>query len=203
MAFLNIFRRKSSADFYALLLYQTEKTLSGYHAMARFLQGHGTAGEVRNLAKGANDIRKTLIEEICQAFFTPVDRDDIFELSRAIDDALDSTYRTVMRMEAFEVESNEFLHQMTELLQKAAEELVRAVRHLKENPNVAREHAVRAKCVKNEVGEMVFPAMREAFAGHDVRSMISYHEIYRHLNRSADHVDEAANIITNIVAKFR
>lgn len=201
MDFWNIFRPKRNVDFYALLLAQTEKTLSGCHALARFLEGDAKAEEVLALEQEADDIRRILVDELHQTFITPMDREDIFGLSRAIDDVLDYAYNTVKEMEALEVESNEFLCKMAELLQKGAEELVGALRHLKENPNVAVEHAVRGKRVENEMNELFLAALKELFAGHDVRLMFSYREIYRHLNRSADRVDEAANIITNIVVK--
>ncbi len=203
MDFWNIFRRKRNVDFYALLLAQTQKTLSGCHALARFLEGGAEAEEVRALEQEADDIRRILVDTLHQTFITPMDREDFFALSRAIDDVLDYAYNTVEEIEAFEVERNEFLCQMTELLQKGAEELVGAVRHLKQNPNVALEHAVRAKHVKNDTNELFLAALKELFAGHDLRLTFTYREIYRHLNRSADCVDEAANIITNIVVKSR
>ncbi len=45
-------------------------------------------------------------------------------------------------------------------------------------------------------------ALNQLFAGNNVRSMFIYREIYRHFNRSADRVDEAANIISDIVVKM-
>jgi uncharacterized protein len=201
MSFWDIFGRKRNADFYVLLLAQTEKTLSGCRALAKFLEGDAKAEDVRALEQEADDIRRILVDELHQTFITPMDREDIFALSRAIDDVLDYAYNTVKEMMEFEVESNEFLCRMAELLQKGAEELVAAVRHLKQNPNVAVEHAVRAKRIENEMNELFLAALKELFSGHDLRLMFSYREIYRHLNRSADVVDEAANIITNIVVK--
>ncbi len=201
MDFWNIFRPKRNVDFYALLLAQTEQTLSGCHALARFLEGDAKAEEVLALEQEADDIRRILVDELHQTFITPMEREDIFGLSRAIDDVLDYAYNTVKEMEAFEVESNEFLCQMAELLQKGAEELVGAMRHLKQNPNVAVEHAVRAKRVENEMNDLYLAALKVLFSGQDLRLMFIYREIYRHLNRSADHLDEAAKVITNIVVK--
>lgn len=201
MDFWNIFRPKRNVDFYALLLAQTQKTLSGCYALARFLEGDAKAEEVRALEQEADDIRRILVDELHQTFITPMDRQDFLALSSAIDDVLDYVYNTVKEMEVFEVECNEFLCQMTEFLQKGAEELVGAVRHLKQSPNVALEHALSAKRVENDTNELFLAALKELFAGHDLRPMLTYREIYRHLNRSAACVDVAANIITNIAVK--
>lgn len=105
-------------------------------------------------------------------------------------------------MDVFEIESNEFLCQMAELLEKGAEQLVMAIKHLGKNPNVAVEYAVRAKRVENKMNDTFLAALKQLFSGHDVRLMFAYREIYRHFNRSADRVDEAANIISDIVMKM-
>ncbi len=202
MSFWNIFGRKRHVDFFDLLLEQSEKTLAGCQALVRFLEGNGDAAEVDRIEQEADDIRRILIDELNQTFMTPIDREDIFALSRAIDDVLDHARNTVKEMEAFEVESNEHMCQMAELLQVGAEQLVSAMKHLRKNPNVAVEYALRAKRVENRMNDRYLAALKQLFSGHDPRPMMSFREIYRHFNRSADRVDEAANIISNIVVKM-
>ncbi len=201
MAFWKLFRRREKVDFFELLLAQAEKTLSGCNALVRFLEGDAESEEIKRLEQEADDIRRILVDELNQTFITPIDREDIFALSRAIDDVIDHAENTVKEMEIFEVESNEFLVQMAELLEKGAKELVSAMRHLKKNPNVAVEYAVRAKRIENKMNDAFLAALRQLFSGTDPRRMLMYREIYRHFNRSADRVDEAANVISNIVVK--
>jgi uncharacterized protein Yka (UPF0111/DUF47 family) len=202
MAFWKLFGSKKDVDFFDLLLDQAEKTNAGCHALVKFLEGDGTPEEISRLEREADDIRRILIDELHQTFITPIDREDIFALSRAIDDVIDHAKNTVKEMEIFEVESNEHLCQMAELLQKGAEQLVGAMRHLKKNPNVAVEYAVRAKRIENRMNDSYLAALKQLFSGHDPRIMFSLREIYRHFNRSADRVDEAANIISNVVVKM-
>jgi hypothetical protein len=202
MAFWKLFGSKRDVDFFDLLLDQAEKTNAGCHALVKFLEGEGTPEEISRLEREADDIRRILIDELHQTFITPIDREDIFALSRAIDDVIDHAKNTVKEMEIFGVESNEHLCQMAELLQKGAEQLVGAMRHLKKNPNVAVEYAVRAKRIENRMNDSYLAALKQLFSGHDPRVMFSLREIYRHFNRSADRVDEAANIISNVVVKM-
>jgi hypothetical protein len=202
MAFWKLFGSKREVDFFDLLLDQAEKSNAGCHALVKFLEGEGTPEEISRLEREADDIRRILIDELHQTFITPIDREDIFALSRAIDDVIDHAKNTVKEMEIFEVESNEHLCQMAELLQKGAEQLVGAMRHLKKNPNVAVEYAVRAKRIENRMNDSYLAALKQLFSGHDPRVMFSLREIYRHFNRSADRVDEAANIISNVVVKM-
>jgi len=202
VTFWQIFRARKKVDFFDLLQAQAEKTLSGCQALVKFLEESGVAEDVRRLEREADDIRRILIDELNQTFITPIDREDIFALSGAVDDVLDHAENTVKEMEIFEVESNEHLCRMAELLQQGAEHLVAAIKHLKRNPNVAVEHAVRAKRIENQMNDMFLTALKQLFSGHDTGLMMSLREIYRHFNRSADRVDEAANIITNIVVKM-
>lgn len=201
MSFWKLFRQSSKADFYALLTAQAEKTMEGCRALVQFLEEEGTPEDILRLEQEADDIRRILIDELNKTFITPIDREDIFALSRAVDDVVDHARNTVKEMDIFEVETNEFLCQMAELLQKGAEQLVAAIKHLKNNPNVAVEYAVRAKRIENKMNDIYLDALHQLFSGHDARLMLSYREIYRHFNRSADRVDEAANIISNIVVK--
>jgi uncharacterized protein len=201
MSLIKIFGPKREVDFFGLLLAQAEKTLSGCQSLLKCLEGECDPIEVDRLEKEADDIRRILIDELNQTFITPIEREDIFALSRAIDDVIDHARNTVKEMEIFEVESNEHLCQMAELMQKGAAQLVGSLRHLKKNPNVAVEYAVRAKRVENEMNDLYLLALKQLFSGSEPRLMFIFREMYRHFNRSADRVDEAANIISNIVMK--
>ena len=202
MALWKIFGQKREADFYELLLSQCEKTVQGCQSLVRFLDNDSPPEDLLRLEQEADDIRRILIDELNQTFITPMDREDIFMLSRAIDDVLDHAYNAVKEMEVFEVQSNEFLFKMAELLLKGAQELLNAIKHLKKNPNVAVGYVVRAKVLENEMNDDYLDALKQLFSGNNVRLMLSYREIYRHFNRRADTVDEAAHIISDIVVKM-
>ncbi|MDQ7782773.1 MAG: DUF47 family protein [Desulfomonilaceae bacterium] len=202
MSFWKIFGSGKKTDFYGILLSQSEKTLEGCNALLSFLNGSSQPEDLARIEREADDIRRVLIDELNQTFITPFDREDIFALSRAVDDVLDHAYNTVREMNAFEVAANDHLRQMALLMVKGAEHLVTGMRHLEKNPNVAVQYAVRAKRVENEMNDLFLEALKELFHEPNPRTIIKYREIYRHFNRSADRVDDAANIITNIVVKM-
>lgn len=203
MSFWNFFGQRRNADFFDLLQKQAETTLDGCTALVAFLENRGGSQEVSRLETEADDARRILIDELNQTFMTPIDREDIFALSRAIDDVMDHAHNTVKEMETFEVAANDFLLHMAKLLQRGAEELAAAMKHLKNNPNVAVEHALRAKRTENKMNDVFLKALKDLFSGKEMRLVLSYREIYRHFNRSADTVDDAANIISNIVVKMQ
>ncbi len=202
MSFWSIFGGKRHTDFFELLLAQAEKTLEGCEALEQFLAGNGAAEEIDRLEREADDIRRIIIDELNQTFITPIDREDIFALSGAIDDVMDHAKNSVKEMKVFEVQSNVHLRSMAALLHNGAEQIAAAIRHLKKNPNVAVTYALRAKRTENRMNDLYLAALKEIFSGNDPRLMFSYREIFRHFNRSADRVDDAANVISNIVVKM-
>ena len=164
-----------------------------------------TAARVRAAEKEADEVRRILIDELNRSFITPIDREDLFSLSRAIDDVLDYADTTVEEMVLLGVTPNPYLVRMVSLLRDAAEEINRGVQRLADRPSVANEHAVRAKALENRVESVYREAVGALFNGprdlEHVVEMLKLREIYRHLSNAADRGDEAANIIGDIVVK--
>src|SRR5512139_3939814 len=189
--------------FFELLFRQSVKTFESLEALFAFAQ-NGTkenANTVRNLERDADELRRILIEELDQTFVTPIDREDIYALSRAIDDVADYANTTVDEMEIYDVKGDEHILEMVNILRKAARELNDSVKVLKDYPKIASEHAVKAKAYENTMEKAYHQALANLFRGADTVYMLKMREIYRHLSNAADRGDEAANIITSIVMK--
>jgi predicted phosphate transport protein (TIGR00153 family) len=194
--------------FLHLLIQQAEITLEGMNALEAYMKegSEKCAVSVRQAEKDADEVRRILIDDLNRTFVTPMDREDIFALSRTIDDVMDYAYTTVEEMEILEVEPNDYLRRMVSLLQDAATEIHLAMLRLKENPGVASEHASRAKALENRVEQVYREAVAQLFSGPEdvqhVMRMLKLREIYRHLSNCADRGDAAANVIHNIVVKM-
>ena len=194
--------------FLNLLIEQAEITLQGMDALESYMKKRSEkhAASVRQAEKDADEVRRILIDELNRTFVTPIDREDIFALSRSIDDVIDYAYTTVEEMEVLDVEPNSFLRRMVSLLQDAATEIHLAMLRLKENPGVASEHASRAKALENRVESVYREAVADLFSGpediHHVMEMLKLRELYRHLSNCADQGDAAANVIHDIVVKM-
>jgi len=80
-----------------------------------------------------------------------------------------------------------------------------AVDCLDDHPNVASEHAQRAKAIENRIEAVYREALADLFQGGEnikhVIKMLKSREVYRHLSNAADRVDEAANVLADIVVK--
>ena len=205
---MGIFGRKkpfsgNEGRFFDILSSQAAKTLEGLDALWNFAE-NGTkenANLVRDVERQADELRRILIEELDSTFITPIDREDIYALSRAIDDVVDYANTTVDEMEIYDVKGDEHIKDMVNILRKAARELNDAVKILKDYPKISSEHAVKAKSYENQMEKAYHVALANLFKGTDTVYMLKMREIYRHLSNAADRGDEAANIISSIVMK--
>lgn len=205
---LKAFFKPRQDKFVQLLIRQAEITLEGINALESYMKKRSDkhAERVVQAEKDADEVRRILIDDLNRTFVTPIDREDIFALSRTVDDVMDYAYATVEEMQILEVEPNDYLRRMVSLLQDAAEELHLAMLRLKENPGVASEHATRAKALENRVERVYREAVADLFSGPEdiqhVMEMLKLRELYRHLSNCADRGDEAANVIHDIVVKM-
>jgi hypothetical protein len=201
-----IFRKRRNI-FIHLIHHQATLTVEGLDALKNYMlnQNQKATELLIQKEKEADEARRILIFELNKTFITPFDREDIFALSRTIDDVLDYAYSTVTEMEIFKVRSTPFMQRIASLLRDASYELLMAVNCLDGHPGVASEHAHRAKAIENRIEEAYREALADLFKGGDnikhVIKMLKSREVYRHLSNAADRVDDAANVIADIVVK--
>ncbi len=199
--------KKRQSIFIKLIHDQAAFTLQGMEALKAYMaEDIEAAARLISTEKEADEARRILISELNRTFITPFDREDIFSLSRTIDDVLDYAYSTVTEMEVLKVRPTAFMLRIASILRDAAYELLMAVDRLELHPEVANEHAQRAKNLENRVEDVYREALADLFSGAEdikhVMKMLKSREVYRHLSNAADRGDEAANVIADIVVKI-
>lgn len=204
MGLFSYFQR-AKVDFYGLLIDHAQKVHEANALLTQHLKEEIAEGErkISQLEREADDLRRILIEKLNKTLVTPFDREDIFALSRAIDDIVDAAKRTIEELKVFNIGPRDELVEKAKLLERGSLEIYDALRHMKKNPTVALEHAKLAKNTENQMNHLYLKSLAELFDNHDNAPgyMMKVREIYRHLNRSADRCDDAANIISDIIIK--
>jgi predicted phosphate transport protein (TIGR00153 family) len=199
--------KKRQNKFIKLIRDQAALTLEGLDALKVYMDDKdpAAAAQLSKKEKEADEARRILICELNKSFITPFDREDIFALSRTIDDVLDYAYSTMSEMEILKVRPTSYLKKMASLLRDAAYELLMAVDRLEHHPGVASDHTQRAKALENRVEDVYREAIADLFKGAEdikhVIKMLKLREVYRHLSNAADRGDEAANVIADIIVK--
>lgn len=203
---LKIFKKRRNI-FIHLIHEQASLTLEGMELLKAYVSqpDQTLADQLTLKEKEADEARRILIFELNKTFITPFDREDIFALSRAIDDVLDYGYSTMTEIIILKVEPTDFMVRICSLLRDATFELLRGVERLQDHPGVASEHAQRAKALENKVEDVYREALADMFSDTDdtkqLVKMLKLREVYRHLSNAADRGDEAANVLADIVVK--
>jgi predicted phosphate transport protein (TIGR00153 family) len=201
------FFKKREEVFHKLIQEQASITYDGVKLLVKYFetQDGEIAEQLALKEKEADEVRRILIDELNRTFVTPFDREDIFSLSRSIDDVIDYADSTVSEMVVLKVKPTPYMQRIATLLKEAAYEIYQAVLRLQKNPAVAIDHAQRAKALENRVEGVYRDAIADLFSGpediHHVVEMLKMREVYRHLSNAADRGDEAGNIIADIVVK--
>lgn len=203
---LKIFKKRRNV-FIQQIHEQAVLTMEGMDLLVAYMgkQESQLADQLTAKEKEGDEARRILIDELNRTFITPFDREDIFALSRAIDDILDYAYSTITEIIIFKVKPTEHMMEISTLLRDATFEILKAVECIQEHPGVAAEHAHRAKKIENKVETVYREALADMFRDvDDVKAIVKalkLREVYRHLSNAADRGDEAANILADIVVK--
>lgn len=191
-------------DFYRMLYEQSSKALEGIKQLGKYMEtGLEEDGEkIIEFEREADELRKALIDELNNTFITPFEREDIFNLSRAIDDMIDYSRSTFEEMQIFELKPTDETRNMVNLLVEAAEEINHAVNYLKDHHEISAKHAVKAKNLENQVEREYRKILAELVKGDDIEYILKMREIFRHMSNLADKIDYAADIIGHIIVKI-
>ncbi len=204
---MSIFTRKKTNRFTELLIKQCEFAEEGMTVLLQFVKSPEPtlAQRVSDLEGQADEVRRILIDELNRTFVTPIDREDIMALSLTVDDILDYAYTTTEEMVQLHIKPNPYIERMVSLLTDAAREIHNGVMRLEDHPNVAGDHAVRAKALENRIESVYREAIAALFKSpptlEEIVEILKLREIYRHLSNAADRGDAAANVISDIVVK--
>lgn len=208
MEWLKRFLKPNQTNFHNHLIQQGGYTVASVQALLAYLRKpiDKKSVQARQVEKDADDVHRMLVHDLEDTFVTPLDREDLYALSRALDNFIDYIYVTIEELEIFNLEPFPALKEIAELLLEMATELQRAMQHLLEYPRLANDHARRVKKLENAVETAYRHALADLFQGPEdvnhVMHMLKCREVLRHLSNAADQGDQAADIVMDIGVKW-
>ena len=193
---------KRKIDFYKLLEEHADYIIASVDALDLYIKTVEPqyADRVKLLEKQADEKRWELVQALNKTFITPYDREDIYLLSKALDDILDYFKTTVNEMEIYQIEPSSELADFIGLLQNGSRNICEAVFQLK-RPEESMASAMRAKKSENQVEALYRKSIAELLESDDVKHIIKMRELYRHLSNCADKIDQAADSVCHILMK--
>lgn len=197
-------------NFFELFEAHAQTLVAGSDALARLVQGGPDMAEhIREIVQrehDADDITRTVLQTVRRTFLTPFDRGAITGLIGAMDDAIDQMQQTAGAVELYEVtEFDQEMRDMSAIIRDAARVTAEAMPLLRNiGRNGARLHELTERLVRMEghADEIHAQGLKRLFkstAGKDTMRFIVSREIYQHLERVVDRLEDVANEIDGLV----
>jgi predicted phosphate transport protein (TIGR00153 family) len=196
--------KSNDRRFVELLIQQAELASEALQLLQAHTSERGQAHllEVKEVELRGDNVRRILVDELLHTYATPFDREDLFALSRSIDDILDAANETAIELAMYKIPTPAAFGEMTAALADGARHIRDAVHELLDHPRIAAEMAVRAKRSENRMDNLYHQAVSNLFdSGQEMAAVLKAREIYRHLKNSADRIDRAADQISVIIIK--
>lgn len=160
------------------------------------------AAKIKDLEHKGDELTHKVIDELNKTFITPIDREDIHDLSTALDDVLDLIDGIATRIVLFRiVDPIRSVPEMSDVLLSQAMEIGAAVSNLQDNGHVV-ERCIEINRLENDADRIFQSAIEALFAEvKDPIDVIKRKEIIETLEAATDKAEDVANVLESIIVK--
>jgi uncharacterized protein len=160
------------------------------------------AAKIKDLEHKGDELTHSVIDELNKTFITPIDREDIHDLSTALDDVLDLIDGMAIRIVLFRiVEPIRCIPEMAAVLLSQAMEIGAAVSNLQDNDQVI-ERCIEINRLENDADRLFQSAIAALFDEvKDPIDVIKRKEIIETLEAATDKAEDVANVLESIIVK--
>ncbi|HVP03911.1 MAG TPA: DUF47 family protein [Solirubrobacteraceae bacterium] len=189
-------------DVLGMLDRQALVTADGMTAFQRWAHGEQVqAQQVRLIEHAADECKQDLTAAVREAFTTPLEPEDLFDLSQGLDEVLNRAKDTVREAEALGLEPDEAMGDMADLLLEGVDLLRVAFGALGDGDDVAGEAATAAIKTQRRLERVYRAAMPELLESDDLREVVGRQELYRRLSDMSDRLLAVAERVNYATVK--
>lgn len=196
-------RRK--AVFVDHLLGQVDAVRDGALLLRRCVEGEvarGAATEaMREVEHRGDAFREDLIRDLGSALVTPIDREDLFRLSRALDDVLDVLRDFVNQWDLFEMERSPAIAPVVEAILVALVDLREAIATILVEPGRITARARAAKKSGNAIRRLHDVQLAALYRGELSVAMLKERDLMRRLDVAGIRFATAADTLADAAIK--
>jgi hypothetical protein len=154
--------------------------------------------QVHRLEDEGDEQRTRLLTELARALTTPIDREDLFRLSRSIDDVLDNLRDFTVELETYGAAPSERFAGPLDAIAQGLEELEAAIRTLGDRRREHATGAARAAKHANDARNAYHDSMVDLLHEDEVTMQTLRHrELLRRLDVTGLRLGEAADALTS------
>jgi predicted phosphate transport protein (TIGR00153 family) len=161
--------------------------------------------EIKNLERLSDNQQHNILNELNKTFITPFDREDIYSISKKMDDIVDYMEASASRFVMFNVTSIKGeVVDLVELVVKSCENVIKLMEQFKNmrNNDKLQEIIIEINKIEEE-GDLLFrKAVRQLFIEDiPVLDVLKWREIYQYVENTLDACESVANIIEGVAMK--
>ena len=190
-------------DVLGMLRRQTAVTIDGMDALAAWAHGdRGAADRLRAEEHRADSCKRELRQALTVAFTTPLEPEDLFELSQGLDEVINRAKDTAREAELMRTDPDPPMAEMSERLAEGVRHLADAFEALEGGEEQRATDAADAAVKSQRRLERTYRTARSALIDlEDTRQVASRRELYRRLSRTSDQLVGVAERVWYAVLK--
>lgn len=168
-------------------------------------QLESAAVRLKPIETEADQICHRVFEELDRTFVTPIDREDLAALTKALDNIIDDMEHAAASAALYRFEAlTNPMRQLVGINVRAAHELVKAVAKLRKfsDPDSIRDVTIAVHTLENEADVVYRGAVAELFAdGMPPVELIRQKDMLEALERGVDRCEDAMDVIRSVIVK--
>ncbi len=160
------------------------------------------AHEIKEVEHQCDFLTHEIIQRLNKTFVTPIDREDIHELARTLDDVMDAIDNAASLIPLYRIDKvRGGARELTRVIIQQTDEIRAAVEAL-ENRKGVLERAIEINRLENEADRIHKQAIGKLFDEEtDPIAVIKWKEIFDILEGATDACEDVANLLENVVVK--
>lgn len=162
--------------------------------------------KIEQLEKQGDEITHAIMSEAGTTFIVPFDREDIQQLTIAIDDVVDYIYGTSKRIDLYKIHTiPPSMIRLAEIITASAIELQSAIKEMRNLRQVAqvRLHLQKINDYENEADKIRNDAIAAMFRTEtDAIFILKMKEVLTFLEMATDKCEDASNVIESVIIKY-
>jgi predicted phosphate transport protein (TIGR00153 family) len=162
----------------------------------------GAATEINVLEHRGDEVIHELFTRLNQTFITPIDPEDIHNLSSALDNVLDGVEDTAHRLVSYRIDPiPPSMIKLSEIVASCAKALKAAFEALENNGPIM-EHCIEINRLENEADLIGRASVVDLFDKEkDPITLIKLKEVYEFFEGTIDSCEDVADVLQNVVVK--
>ena len=170
--------------------------------LASYPESADLAADIRDCEHEGDQITHDVINRLNTTFVTPIDRDDILQLTSALDDIVDYIEEVADYLGLYKIEAPMAQAQrLASVLRDATRQIAVAIPLIRTFKDIT-DHMVEVHRLENEGDRIVRGAIASLFeSGIDPMVVIRWKDIFERLENAIDSTERAAFILEGIVIK--